>query len=288
MSPLLLWAIPFFVVTLVAEALWARRARTLRPYELKDTATSLSLGIVHLGVAALAGGAVLVLWGWVHDHRLFDLRADAWWSWVLLLFLEDLTYYVWHRTSHEVRFFWASHVNHHSSTAYNLSTALRQSVTDPLTGHVFWLPLVLLGFHPLMVVTQQAVSLLYQYLLHTEAVGRLPGVIEAVFNTPSHHRVHHGSNAAYLDRNHAGIFIIWDRLFGTFVPEREPVVYGLTKDLGTFNFLTVAFHEWAAIGRDVKRAKSVREVLGAVFGPPGWQADGRGETSAVLRARVPR
>jgi sterol desaturase/sphingolipid hydroxylase (fatty acid hydroxylase superfamily) len=206
---------------------------------------------------------------------------------VLLFFAEDLCYYAFHRVSHESRFFWAAHVNHHSSTHYNLSTALRQSWTTPLTTLPFWLPLPLLGFAPWMIITEQAISLLYQYWLHTEAIGTM-GPFEKLFNTPSHHRVHHGRNAEYLDRNHAGILIIWDKLFGTFVPERAPVEYGLTKNLESFNPLVIAFHEWRQIAVDVAGARSLGDAWRYVFGPPGWSPDGSRQTSEQMRAAARR
>jgi len=202
---------------------------------------------------------------------------------VLLFFAEDFTYYWYHRASHEVRFLWAAHENHHSSERYNLSTALRQSWTTPFTEMLFYWPLPLLGFHPTMLLTQKAVSLLYQFWIHTELIDRL-GAAERLFNTPSNHRVHHGSNLEYLDRNHGGILIVWDRLFGTFEPERARVRYGLTKRLESFNPLTIAFHEWSALARDVRRADSWRARLAYVFAPPGWSPDGSTLTARQLRA----
>jgi len=300
MSNIVLYAIPGFVLTMILEALWARHvrreaaavhaARTLQSgaaivgYTARDTAASLAMG---LGNVALSGGSkllALALWTWLYELAPWHLPS-VWWTWVLLLFAEDLCYYAFHRASHEVRFFWAAHINHHSSTHYNLSTALRQSWTTPLTTLPFWLPLPLCGFAPWMIITQQAISLLYQDWLHTEAIDRL-GPLEAVLNTPSHHRVHHGANPEYLDRNHAGIFIIWDRLFGTFEPERAPVRYGLTTNLTSYNPLVIAFHEWIAIARDVARARRGRDALAYVFGPPGWSPDGSRQTSRQARDRA--
>ncbi len=288
MSNLILYSIPAFIVTMILEGLWARREHRLwnrarvAGYDKRDTAASLAMG---LGNVIIAGGIKTATFGlWTFLYALAPFRLpNAWWSWVLLFFADDLCYYAFHRTSHEVRLFWAAHVNHHSSERYNLSTALRQSWTTPLTGIPFWLPLPLLGFQPWMVLTQQAFSLLYQYWLHTESIGRL-GPLEWICNTPSHHRVHHGANPEYLDRNHGGILIVWDRLFGTFVPETAPVRYGLTKNLATFHPLSIAFHEWIAMFRDVAAAGSLRAALGYVLGPPGWSADGSRQTSAQLRA----
>src|SRR5262249_28604975 len=200
----------------------------------------------------------------------------AWWVFVLCFFLEDLAYYWFHRISHESRWFWASHVVHHSSRSYNLATALRQTWTGKLTlGIVFWLPLVLLGFPPAMVFLFTGLSLIYQFCIHTEAIDRL-GPLELVLNTPSHHRVHHAVNPRYLDANYGGVLIVWDRLFGTFVAEHagDRPVYGLVKNIDTYNPLRIAFHEWAAIARDVARVRTGREALGYLFGPPGWSPDG--------------
>jgi sterol desaturase/sphingolipid hydroxylase (fatty acid hydroxylase superfamily) len=288
------YAIPAFFLTMALEALWARRERRLwngartAGYEKRDTAASLAMGMGNVVIAAVVKLGTVGLWTALHALAPVKL-PNAWWVWVLLFFADDLCYYAFHRASHEVRLFWAAHVNHHSSQHYNLSTALRQSWTTPITGIPFWLPLPLLGFEPWMILTQQAVSLLYQYWLHTESIGRL-GPLEAVFNTPSHHRVHHGSNVEYLDRNHGGILIVWDRLFGTFEPERAPVRYGLTRNIDSFNPLVIAFHEIAAIARDVRRAHSLREALGYVFGPPGWspaplRAPAAPRTGAAARTR---
>ena len=177
---------------------------------------------------------------------------------MLLFFADDFSYYWFHRISHESRFFWASHVVHHSSTHYNLSTALRQTWV-PMTYLPFWLWMPAIGFAPWMVLLAQAWSLIYQFWIHTERVRRLPRPLEAVLNTPSHHRVHHGSNEVYLDRNYGGILIIWDKLFGTYQPEGERVRYGLTKNIDTFNPVRAAFHEYVAMWHDIKRAAGLRD-----------------------------
>jgi sterol desaturase/sphingolipid hydroxylase (fatty acid hydroxylase superfamily) len=293
MSVLILYAIPAFIVLMVVEALWARAARReaaaaaaaapIRGYALPDTATSLTLGIGNVIIAGFTKAAAYAILVVLYRHRVFTVGTGVA-AWVLLFFAEDLCYYAFHRASHEVRFFWAAHVNHHSSQHYNLSTALRQSWTTPFTAPIFWWPLALLGFAPWMIVTQQAISLLYQFWLHTEAIRRL-GPLEAILNTPSHHRVHHGSNIEYLDRNHAGILIIWDRLFGTFEPERAPVAYGLTKNLDTFHPVRAAFHEWRALFRDVRSARTLRDALGYAFGPPGWSPDGGFQSTRALQAQ---
>jgi sterol desaturase/sphingolipid hydroxylase (fatty acid hydroxylase superfamily) len=280
-------ATPFFILTVILEIVLARFAVADARYEAKDTAASLTMGLVSTVTGVVFGGVVAVSTIWVWHHRIFDIPMSAWWAWVAVFLLEDMTYYWFHRLSHERRIWWASHVNHHSSQHYNLSTALRQTWTGQLNGSwVPWLALAFLGFPPAMIAVQKGISLVYQYWIHTEAIKRLPRWFEAVFNTPSHHRVHHARNAVYLDRNYAGILIVWDRLFGTFQPEleAEPCRYGLVKNLATFNILRVAFHEWIAIAQDLVRHP--RHALGYVFGPPGWSHDGSRETSRAIKARA--
>jgi sterol desaturase/sphingolipid hydroxylase (fatty acid hydroxylase superfamily) len=285
MSRLIYVAIPAFIVLMVIEGLWSLRARAagrdVIGYTKPDTITSISMGLGNVIISAGTKFGVAALYAWLYTFRLFDLPR-TWWVWVLLFFAEDLCYYVFHRVGHESRFFWAAHINHHSSTHYNLSTALRQSWTTPFTGPLFWLPLPLLGFEPWMIFTQQAISLLYQFWLHTEAIDRL-GPLEWVFNTPSHHRAHHGRDLAYLDRNYGGILILWDRLFGTFEPERQRVTYGLTKDIHTFSLPRVAFHEWASIVADIRRSPSIGAALRYTFGTPGWSHDNSRLTSDQMR-----
>lgn len=266
MPDLIQLAIPAFILLMVMEAI-ADALMRRELYEPKDTAASLTMGIGNVVVGLVSKGMVFALFTWVHKFAALQIGYQ-WWAWVLAFFADDFSYYWFHRTSHECRFFWASHVVHHSSQHYNLSTALRQTWTGAFFGFVFWLWMPLVGFQPIMIFTMQAVSLLYQFWVHTEFVQRL-GLLELVMNTPSHHRVHHATNSQYIDRNHAGILIIWDRMFGSFEPEDEHCTYGLTTNINTFNPLRIAFHEWIAIGHDLRKARTWRERLVAVFGNPG-------------------
>jgi sterol desaturase/sphingolipid hydroxylase (fatty acid hydroxylase superfamily) len=285
-SNLVLYSIPAFVVLVLLEVLWASKHPEVRGYEKRDTFASLSMGAINVGISAGAKLLSIPMFALVYEHRVFDIVAALGaWSWLVLLFAEDLCYYWFHRLHHEVRVLWAAHVNHHSSRHYNLSTALRQPLLTPFTGPLFWAPLALVGFPPWMILTAQAASLLYQFWLHTEAIDRL-GPLEWFMNTPSHHRVHHGKNVAYLDKNHAGIFILWDRLFGTFAREDEKVVYGLTTDIQTFHPLRIGFHEVAAIGKDVARAPTLGAKLGYLFAPPGWSHDGSTKTATQLQREL--
>ncbi|MFO1466636.1 MAG: sterol desaturase family protein [Steroidobacteraceae bacterium] len=265
------------------------RARILRArYEWRDSLASIAMGWGNFFMGLLMAGIVGAGLGAAYRLRAWTLPADSPASWLLLFVLDDFVYYWFHRASHEHRLWWASHVNHHSSQHYNFSTAVRQSWTGLLVGTWLpWVPLALLGFSPWMILTQQGVSLFYQFWIHTESVGRLPRWVEAVFNTPSHHRVHHAANPRYLDRNYGGILILWDRLFGSFEPEvaAEKPRYGIVRDIHSFNPLVIALHEWLAIGRDLSRARCWREAWQFLLGPPGWQADGQGTTSERLRAQ---
>jgi sterol desaturase/sphingolipid hydroxylase (fatty acid hydroxylase superfamily) len=201
----------------------------------------------------------------------WKLPADTWWSWAAMLVLVDLGWYFAHRFAHRVRIAWAGHQAHHSSEYFNFGTALRQK-WNPWTEALFWLPLPLLGFPPWMIYIAFSFNLIYQFFIHTETVGKLPAPIELVFNTPSHHRVHHGSDPEYLDKNYGGILIVWDRMFGSFQEELHRPRYGLTKPVDTYNLIKLQYGEYARMISDVRRAQSWRDRLGYVFGPPGWTA----------------
>jgi sterol desaturase/sphingolipid hydroxylase (fatty acid hydroxylase superfamily) len=281
-SSILILAIPFFLGALGLEAVLARR-RGLHVHDGRDTAASLAMGVGNLAISAAWKGVAFAFFLWLYQFRVFEPGTGLA-AWLLLFVAEDLCYYAFHRAHHEVRVLWAAHVAHHSSQRYHLGTALRQPWTTPFTGILFWAPLPLLGFHPLMIGAMQAISLLYQFWIHTELIGRL-GPLEWVLNTPSHHRVHHGSNPRYLDRNHGGILIVWDRLFGSFEPEVERVRYGLTRNIETHNPLRIAFEEWRDVLRDaLAPGLPVRARLGVLLQPPGWRPDGSGRTSRDLRA----
>ncbi|MCB9671439.1 MAG: sterol desaturase family protein [Alphaproteobacteria bacterium] len=257
-------------------------------YTTRDTAASLAMGVGNLviGIAfgAIGYGVLLAAWSW----RLVDWGTGV--GWIALAFvLDDLRYYVYHRLAHTSRWLWWGHVTHHSSACYNLSTALRQEWTGPFNGaFLLRLPLVvLLGIHPLMLAFVGGLNLVYQFWIHTETIGRMPTWFEAVFNTPSHHRVHHGSNPRYLDANYAGVLIVWDRMFGTFVPElaEEPVRYGLVKNVATHSPLRLAFHELVALARDASApGLTPLERIRYVFDRPGWSHDGSRRTAAAIKA----
>jgi sterol desaturase/sphingolipid hydroxylase (fatty acid hydroxylase superfamily) len=283
------WAVPLFIAAILAELVWILWSGRGGRYETRDAVTSLIMGAGNVASGILLGfiawGFFMALWAITP----FDL-GTSWWVILLCFVLDDLRYYWVHRFGHRIRWVWASHVNHHSSQHYNLTTALRQTWTGTFTFMmVVRAPLILMGFHPAMVLFVGGLNLIYQFWIHTEAIGRMPRLFEAVMNTPSHHRVHHGRNARYLDANYAGVFIVWDKLFGTFVPEDdgEKPDYGLVRNLGTFNPIRVAFHEWVALFRDLLRpGLTLRQRLMYAVGPPGWSHDGSRQTSAEIKRRA--
>ena len=260
------YAIPAYILLIVIELVSFRLLpdEDEQGYTMRDTATSLSMGLGY--VALNLGWSVLYLAAYEGVSRLTPLHIGTSWPAAIGVFVGwDFFYYWEHRADHRVRILWASHINHHSSRKFNFSTALRQPWTG-IGNLPFGLPLVLLGFSPAAIFTAQSVNLLYQFWIHTERIDKLWRPIELIMNTPSHHRVHHGSNRRYLDRNYAGVFIVWDRLFKTFEPETERVVYGLTINVDTYNPLRVAFHEYAAIGRDLRSVSSLKDRYTVLFG----------------------
>ena len=279
-------ATPLFIALVIAEMLFVRFAGRGR-YETRDTATSLLMGF-----ASVISGALFAFLFIAFAQKLAPYRiANLGWSWpvfVAAFLIDDLTYYWWHRASHRIRWLWADHVQHHSSQHYNLSTALRQPITGAFTpGLFFRAPLLLLGFPLPIIAFVHGINLVYQFWIHTEAIGKFPRWIEAVMNTPSHHRVHHATNARYLDSNYAGVLIVWDRMFGTFVAEdaKDAPRYGIVKNLASYNPLRVAFHEWIGIANDIRRASNPRDAVLYLFAPPGWSPDGSRETSDSIKRR---
>lgn len=286
LDPVIGIAVPFFLLLAWVEYL-IRDRQQMGDYDKKDAWASIGMGVGSAVINLLTKTAAFVVYAWLYQFRLFDL-SSIWWVWILLFFADDLTFYLHHRSCHEIRLFWAAHVNHHSSQNYNLAVALRQSWGELFHKYIWWIWLPIMGFHPLMILTIMTISLIYQFVLHTEVVKKLPAPFEYFFNTPSHHRVHHASNVRYLDRNHAGILIIWDRLFGTFEPEREEekVVYGITTNIDTYNPLKIASHEYLALIGDVRRAPGLKAKLGYIFKPPGWSHDGQTLTADQMREQL--
>lgn len=283
---LLLISTPFMVVLILAEMIYSHYHHKAL-YTGKDTAINLMCTTLNFLNDLLFRVVTLAVLSWFNGFSLFSFEVKNWVYWVLLFFAQDFAYYVLHYVDHYVRFFWASHVTHHSSEKFNFTVAIRSSVFQPYYRFLYFIPLALMGFEAFDIVFMYAATQVYGFWVHTETVGKLPTWFEFIFVTPSHHRVHHASNVEYLDSNMGMVLIIWDRIFGTYRPELDNVKvrYGLTKNLDSFHPAKVVFHEWKSIAYDVKKSDRLKDKLMYIFGPPGWSHDGSSSTSKQLRAK---
>lgn len=272
------WIVAAMTVLVFAEM--ARDALKRRERNWRETLSNVFVGIPNSLITFTIGAVVAAAGTFAARPFRFGDIPITWWSWVLAFFAVDFAYYWGHRFEHRVRFFWAHHGVHHSSPSFDLSTAIRVAWQDSLFTWIYLVPVVLVGFHPGQAVVVLELGLLYQTWIHTTRIDRMPSWFEFFFNTPSAHRVHHGSNAPYLDRNHGGVLMIWDRLFGTFAEETEEVRFGLTKPIDTINPLRVNFGEYLRIAQDLARARTWSERFLTVFGPPEWS-----ETQSFERTR---
>ena len=255
-------------------------------YKPKEALQNIMTGIGLFFITIFGKILMYVCFDLMYSVRLFTIDPH-WLVFVVLLLLSDFSFYWFHRTSHSVNWFWTSHSVHHSAKQYNILVSFRQSWTGQLSGQpAFWMWLPFIGFHPSWVFIVYAIGLTYQSWLHTELIGKLHPAFEFIFNTPSHHRVHHGSNMKYLDKNHGGIFIFWDRIFGTFQVEEEKPVYGLT-DKKEFNSITsLMFHAWKDLFVKACRAENILTRLKYLIKPPGWSHDGTTKTVKQMREQV--
>ncbi|MGY1867384.1 sterol desaturase family protein [Nocardia gipuzkoensis] len=277
-STMLIWlAVPVFIVAVAAEFVYLRRHN--KPYDYRDSATSIAAGLGYQLLNIPWALAELAIFASVSS--LVPWHLEGWVAWAVALVGVDFAYYWFHRAHHEIRVFWSVHVVHHSSESFNLTTALRTPWLV-VTSLPFLVPLALSGIDGRIIAASYAINLLYQFGIHTEVIDKLWAPIEFVFNTPSHHRVHHGSNTEYLDRNYGGVLIIWDRIFGSFEPEGERAIYGLTKNVNTYNIAKINAREIVAIWQDVKNAAKLSDKLGFLFRGPGWQPQPTQATSSVV------
>jgi len=260
-------AIPFFALMIAVEAFASRRRHSDEYRDNRDTWTNIFLGFMSVVWGLIFGLAYGYIYAFCYAIAPFTFPADAWWTWVSLFFVDDLVYYFFHRVSHESRLFWNFHVVHHSSEQYNLSVAVRQSWFSGLLHWLFYAPIMLLGFAPWMFALMHGFNLIYQFWIHTKLIKRL-GWLEYVLNTPSHHRVHHGVNNPYLDKNYAGVLIIWDRMFGSFVQETEEPRYGIIKPIDGYNPLWINTHAWYEMLAEMKRRKGLVAKFRCVFASP--------------------
>jgi len=270
-------AIPFFFLSIGVEFALAKR-RNASIYRFNDAITNLSCGIMSQMTALFSIGAQLAIYEWLYQHaKPIDLELTLdhpWLTWTVAFIGVDFLYYWWHRLSHEVNVLWAAHVVHHQSEDYNLAVALRQSIFTDWTSFPFYLPLAVLGVPTFVVAVTRALSTLYQFWIHTQLVGKIPGPLGWFINLPSHHRVHHATNANYLDKNYGAILIVWDRLFGTYADEHEVPVYGITKPLGSFDPFWAQVHYWFELANMAKSARRSADRFRVWFASPAWKPDG--------------
>lgn len=261
-------SIPVFFILIGIELGYAVYKK-LNYYRLNDSLANLSQGIGSQLIGIFLKTGTFYGYLYIFEHWRFYTFPNSVWTWLLLFIGVDFFYYWFHRLSHEINALWAAHIVHHQSEEYNLTVALRQSWFQSGFAWIFYLPLAFAGFEPMMFLTVSAFNTLYQFWIHTRAIGNM-GILEWILNTPSHHRVHHGSNPKYIDKNHAGTLIIWDRMFGTFQKEEEEVVYGITKPLASWNPVWANFHYWAELVQSARMASSIRSKIKQFIMPPGW------------------
>ncbi|HSH64629.1 MAG TPA: sterol desaturase family protein [Bacteroidia bacterium] len=279
---LILITTPIYAVVIGAELLFSY-FHNKHYYTTKGTLANIYLSALNFTLDILVRGICLIVLDYFYRFKFGEIKNEIGY-WIVLLICQDFMFYWLHRVDHYCRLFWAVHVTHHSSEEFNLTVGFRSSVFQPLYRFFYFIPLSLLGFKGIDIMFIYAATQIYGILIHTKTIGKL-GFLEWFMSTPSHHRVHHGSNVKYLDKNMGMVFIIWDRLFGTFEKEdeNEPVVYGLTENIKTYHPLKMIFHEWISISKDLQKSTSFRSRFMYIFGPPGWSHDGTKKTARQLR-----
>lgn len=279
-------SVPIYVIVIGVEILYSYWHHK-QYYSTKGLISNIYLSSLNFSLDILLRVVCLAVLWYFYQFKLVSIDKDIhpYLYWLTLLVAQDFMFYWLHRVDHYCRLFWAVHVTHHSSEEFNLTVGFRSSVFQPLYRFIYFIPLSLLGFDPLDTMFMYAATQIYGILIHTQTVGKL-GFLEWFLSTPSHHRVHHASNIKYLDKNMGMVFIIWDKLFGTFAKEDEKVSYGLTKNLSSYNPVNMVFHEWKAILKDLKKKTSFKHKLLYILGPPGWSHDGSTKTSKQLRKEL--
>lgn len=257
-----------FLIAVISETTWDCILGKRKLF--KDSAANFIIAVVTSILERTLYGSIFVI-GLVLTSNLSIIQIQSsWWSWILAFILADLTYYWMHRAEHQIRILWANHSIHHSSEEFNFTTALRISWVDALIEWVFFVPMMLLGFSVVQTIIVFLIIISYQSWVHTEKIGKL-GAIDKILNTPSAHRVHHGQNRQYINKNYGGVFMIWDQIFGTYEPEGEKVIYGITIPIRSFNPLIINFNEYYLIWKDIKNAKNISEFFSYIFKGPGWK-----------------
>lgn len=285
---LILVSTPLYIVVIGIEILLSH-LHLKKYYNTKDTLINVYLCLINSVIDLLFRAVYVVILLWFFKFHFIDLSFNPWVYWPMLFILEDIAFYVEHRVDHYCRIFWAVHVTHHSSEEFNLTTGFRSSVLQPLYRFVYFIPLALLGFHPLDIVFMYSLTQIYGIMVHTRYINKMPRWFEAIFVSPSHHRVHHASNIRYLDKNMGMVLIIWDKMFGTFQEEikSDPIKYGLTKPLANPSHpAKIILHEWQDIGKDLRKKLPLAIKLKYLFMPPGWSHDGSTKTARELRKEL--
>jgi sterol desaturase/sphingolipid hydroxylase (fatty acid hydroxylase superfamily) len=285
-SLLVLISVPIYTIVIGFEFFYSY-FKNKGLYSGKGLLANLYLTSLNMGLDILVRGLCLFVLNYFYKFHFADLSLQPILYWTVLIISEDFMFYWLHRVDHYCRLFWAVHVTHHSSEEFNLTVGFRSSVFQPLYRFIYFIPISLLGFKGIDIMFAYSATQIFGILVHTQTVGKL-GFLEYIIVTPSHHRVHHGSNVRYLDKNMGMFLIIWDKLFGTFQAEDEsdPVKYGLTTNIKTYNPITMVFHEWKNIFKDLRKDVPLKAKLMYLFGPPGWSHDGSTKTSNQLRAQL--
>lgn len=284
-SLLLMITTPIYAVVILGEMLYSYFNKK-HLYSTKGLLANVYLSVLNFGLDMSIMAFCLFVLDFFYQYSLFEIQ-NVYMYWIVLLLTEDFMFYWLHRIDHFCRFFWAVHVTHHNSEEFNLTVGFRSSVFQPLYRYIYYIPIALMGYKGIDIMFMYAATQIYGILVHTQTVKKL-GILEHILVTPSHHRVHHASNVKYLDKNMGMFLIIWDKLFGTFQAEdiNEPVKYGLTSNINTYNPFKMIFHEWKNIINDLKRKTSLMNKLYYVFGPPGWSHDGSTKTSVQLQKEL--
>ncbi len=285
-SLLVLISVPIYAIVIGFEFFYSY-FKNKGLYTTKGLLSNIYLTSLNMGLDILIRGVCLFILNYFFQFAFIDYGEHAILYWVILVITEDFMYYWLHRIDHYCRFFWAVHVTHHSSEEFNFTVGFRSSVFQPLYRFIYFIPLALLGFRAIDIMFVYSATQIFGILAHTQTINKL-GFLEYIIITPSHHRVHHGSNVRYLDKNMGMLLVFWDKLFGTFQAEEEsdPVKYGLTENIGTHHPIKMVFHEWKNILTDLKKRSSFKDKIMYVFGPPGWSHDGSKKTSSQLRAEL--
>lgn len=285
---LILISTPIYIIIIGLEIILSN-IRLKKFYSFKETLMNVYLCLLNGGIDLLFRSIYVLILVVLYQYHFVDFSFNPFIYWFLLFILEDIAFYFEHRVDHYSRVFWAVHVTHHSSEEFNLTTGFRSSVLQPLYRFIYFIPIVLLGFQPMDIIFMFSLTQIYGILVHTQSIKKMPAWFEAVFVSPSHHRVHHASNIPYLDKNMGMVLIIWDKIFGTFQKElkEHPIKYGLTTPLERPNYLPeVVLHEWKSLSQDLKKDVSLGTKLKYLFMPPGWSHDGSTKTANQLREEL--